>query len=75
MKAKIRFRTIKMGFGELSTGHALLTLEEVHQEIHNFSGWNSIESLYKSIDSWAAQARPGDIFSTRVTAIVAAKST
>lgn len=65
-----RFGVVKLGFAELCSCGASLNLEEVFKEIHNHTGWESMERLKASIRIWAEAARAGDFFCTRVTAII-----
>jgi hypothetical protein len=68
----MKFKVIKSSFDGISGGEARYTsIDAVLMEIMYFKGWKSKEELHESIRKWANQCRPGDVYCTQVTAIVA----
>ena len=68
----MRFIILKSSFDGISGGAATYTdIEEILREIRFHKGWDSLKELHDSIRKWFAVCRPGDVFCTQVTAIVA----
>jgi hypothetical protein len=68
----MRFKVLKSSFDGISGGESNYeNIDDVLREISYHKGWDSIEQLRKSIKKWAKEARPGSVFSTQVTAIIA----
>lgn len=66
----MRFKVLKSSF----EGFSVVTSDSIDaalREIFFFKGWESKEKLHAAIRKWAEVARPGDVFCTQVTAIVA----
>lgn len=68
----MNFKVIKSCFDGLSGGASnFQSINEVLREISFYRGWNSLDELHDSIRKWSSKARPGDIFCTQATAIIA----
>lgn len=68
----MRFKVLKSGLDALSGGASLYaTIDEALKEVFFYRGWPTPEALHEAIRKWATQARPGDVFCTQVSAVVA----
>jgi DNA-directed RNA polymerase subunit RPC12/RpoP len=68
----MRFKILKSGLDGISGGEsAYSTIDDVLREVSYHKGWPSREALHTSILKWSNEARPGSVFCTQVTAIVA----
>lgn len=68
-----KFRVIKMGFVEICGGDLIMDIEGACAEILEHRGWDSLGQLRASIKTWAKVAKPGDIFRTQRSVVVACK--
>lgn len=67
----MKFKVLKSSFSGISGGESdFLTIENVLREIFDYRGWSSLADLHAAIKKWADNAKLGDVFCTRVTAIV-----
>ncbi len=69
----MKFRVIKMGFAELCGGEEVMNIDKACQEIITHAGWDSLDQLRASIRKWSENAKPGSVFKTRVSAVVATR--
>ena len=67
----MKFQVIKSGMDGIAGGSGQLSIEEATREICNYKGWDSIEELRERIIAWGQNARPGDVFTTTYSVIVA----
>lgn len=68
----MKFKVLKSGPDGISGGASDIdSIEGVLREVMYFAGWPSRLALHDSIRKWATAARPGAVFTTQVTAIVA----
>jgi hypothetical protein len=68
----MRFKIIKSSLDGISGGASDYTsISDVLREINYSKGWSSIKELHESILKWAVNARPGDVYCTQVTAVIA----
>jgi hypothetical protein len=66
------FKIIKSGVDGISGSEQRYeSIKEVLREISYHKGWDSKEELHKAIRNWAKVVRPGGIFCTQVSAIIA----
>src|SRR5579859_1180781 len=66
------FSVIKSSLDGLSgSGSCYASIKEVLQDISYYKGWDSKEQLHKAIKGWALSAKPGSIFCTQASAIIA----
>lgn len=69
----MKFKVIKSSFDGICGGVSDFDkLEDVLLQVFYYRGWPSLEDLHAAIKKWADNAKPGDVFCTQVTAIVAA---
>jgi hypothetical protein len=68
----MQFKVLKSSFDGICGGESLYaTIDEALKEVCYHKGWDSVAQLHAAIRKWAAQAEPGSVFYTQVTAIVA----
>lgn len=68
----MRFKILKSSLDGISGGASDYTaIDDVLREVCYFKGWASLEDMQAVIRKWADKAKPGDVFTTQVTAIVA----
>lgn len=68
----MRYKVLKSSLDGISGGaSSFASIDDVLREIAYHKGWPSVEALHASIREWSAVAKPGDVFCTQVTAIVA----
>lgn len=72
MKTK-KFRLIKSSIDGICGGESKLNIEDVFGELCNHKGWDSRQQLITSIENWARTAKPGDVFKTNVSIVVACR--
>jgi hypothetical protein len=66
------FKILKSSMDGISGGESRYeTVNEVLGEISYFKGWDSRRQLHAAIRKWAEEARPGQIFCTQASAIIA----
>jgi hypothetical protein len=68
----MKFRVIKSSLDGISGGSSTMSIAEVCREISYFKGWKSLNELHTSIRRWAKKAKPGDVYTTAASCIVAA---
>lgn len=67
----MRFKVLKSSLDGISGGASDYNdIKSVLREICHHKGWPSLKALHDSIKKWAKKARPGDVYTTQVTAIV-----
>lgn len=71
----MKFHVIKASFDGVAGGAQAVPLEDALREIHNSKGWKDIQELRDAIRRWAGNARPGSVFKTYYSAIVAVPQT
>ena len=68
----MNFKVLKSGPDGIYGGESNFSdIKEALREIHYYKGWDSTESLHKSILKWSHKAAPGDVFCTQASAVVA----
>ena len=68
----MRFKVLKSSLDGISGGaYSYDTVYEVLREVSYHNGWPTLKDLHSAILDWSRVARPGDVFCTQVTAIVA----
>jgi hypothetical protein len=66
------FKILKSSMDGICGGESRYeTIKEVLREISYHKGWESKERLHAAILKWAKNAKPGSIFCTQASAIVA----
>lgn len=70
----MQFSIIKSSLDGISHSTQYACIADVLREISFYRGWDSPEQLHDAIRKWAGGAKPGDVFTTQVTAIVAVAS-
>lgn len=68
----MKFKVLKSSMDGISGGASEFTkVDDVLREISYHKGWPTLNDLHASILKWSYKARPGDVYCTQVTAIVA----
>jgi hypothetical protein len=68
----MRYKVLKSSLDGISGGASdYTTIDDVLREVSYHKGWPSLKDLHASILKWSYSARPGDVYCTQVTAIVA----
>lgn len=68
----MQFKVIKSSPDGMTNGCPTYSaVDEVLREISHYKGWESREALHAAIRKWAEKAKPGDVFCTAASAVVA----
>jgi len=68
----MKFKVLKSSMDGISGGASdYATIDDVLREISFYKGWPSLKALHNAIRKWSHNARPGGVFCTQVTAVVA----
>lgn len=68
----MRFKVLKSSMDGISGGASdFNSIDDVLREICFYKGWPSLAELHASIKKWSLNCRPGSVYTTQVTAIVA----
>jgi len=68
----MKFYVLKSSVDGIGGAAGLYAAEEALREVFCSKGWASIGELKTAVSRWMATAKPGDVFTTAVTAIVCA---
>ncbi len=68
----MKFKVLKSSLDGISGGSSdFSSIGEALREISHHKGWPTLKALHASIKRWAKDARPGSVYATSVSAIVA----
>ena len=68
----MRFKILKSSMDGISGGASNYeNIDEVLREVSYHKGWSSLSEMHNSIREWSKKCRPGDVYCTQVTGIVA----
>lgn len=70
----MRFKIFSSSHEGMTGGQSSFTEKEVVKQLSDFRGWNSMQDLVEAVKDWILTAKPGSVFATRSSVVVATAS-